>query len=57
MYTIYRIEPDGSESVVACVDDPMDIDIAVEEDLDKIDYNAGYHAVFSGQEPDRPAPF
>lgn len=57
MYTIYRIEPDGTETVVACVDDQMEIGIVFEEDRDKIDYEAGYHIVHEADEPVAPAPF
>lgn len=57
MPTIYRIEPDGTETVVACVDDPMEIGIAIMEDRDKIDYEAGYHPVLEADEPVAPAPF
>ena len=30
MHTIYRIEPDGTETVVACVDDQIEIGIVIE---------------------------
>ena len=43
-YTIYRIEPDGSETVINCVGDEMEIPGAILADQAMIDYNAGYHA-------------
>ena len=52
MYTIYRIEPDGTETVVACLDNPMEIGIAIDEDMDKIDYNARYKTVNNHDEPE-----
>ena len=57
MHTIYRIEPDGTETVVACVDNPMEIGIAIVEDRSKIDYEAVYRAVPEADEPVAPAPF
>ena len=57
MHTIYRIERDGTETVVAFVDDPIEIGIVIDEDRDKIDYEAGYHIVHEADEPVAPAPF
>ena len=44
-YTIYRVERDGTETVVACVDDLLEAGIVIEEDRGNIDFEAGYHAV------------
>lgn len=42
MYTIFRIELDGTKSVVTCVDDAMEIGPAIDADRDAIDYEASY---------------
>ena len=47
MLTIYRIEPDGTETIVAYVDDQCEIGEAIMADRDCIDYEAGYHVVNS----------
>ena len=44
-WLLYRIEPDGSETVVACLDDLAEAGPAILEDRDKIDWEAGYRAV------------
>ena len=42
MYTLYREEPDGTETVVAYVDDQLMIGCIIDEDRTKIDYNPAY---------------
>lgn len=37
-YTIYRVEKDGTRSVVACVDDKREIGVEIYADRDKIDW-------------------
>jgi hypothetical protein len=44
MYTLVRIEKDGTETVVAYVDDQLEIGCAIDEDRQKIDYEAHYRA-------------
>lgn len=41
-YTLYRIEPDHTETVVAYLGDQCEIGCAIDEDRQKIDYNPGY---------------
>ena len=41
-WTIYRREPDGTENVVAFVDDPSEIGVVMDEDRQKIDYEPLY---------------
>lgn len=40
--TVYRIEPDGSETEIAFIDSAQEFGIVIDEDRDKIDYDAGY---------------
>jgi len=47
MLTIYRIEPDGTETIVAYVDDQCEIGDVIYADRDNIDYEAGYRVVNS----------
>ncbi len=47
-WVLYRIEPDGSETVVACLDDLAEAGPAILEDRGKIDYEAGYRAENNG---------
>ena len=42
MYTLYRVEPDKTETIVAYIDDQMEIGCAIDEDRKKIDYEAQY---------------
>ena len=42
MYTLYRKEKDGTETVVAFIDDQIEIGCAIDEDRKKIDYEAQY---------------
>ena len=44
-YTVYRMERNGTETVVACVDDLSEVGQIVCEDREKIDWEAGYHVV------------
>ena len=41
--TVYRIEPDGSETEIAFIDSPQEFGIVIDEDRQKIDYEAGYY--------------
>lgn len=43
-WVIYRTDPDGSRTVVACVDDQSEIGTTMDEDRDKIDFEARYEA-------------
>ena len=50
-WTIYRREPDGTENIVAFVDDPAEIGVVMDEDRQKIDYEPLYRtACDDGQE-------
>lgn len=40
---VYRIEPDGSETVIGYAPDLTEAIIIIEEDREKIDYDIGYH--------------
>ena len=42
MYTLYRVEPDKTETIVAYIDDQLEIGCAIDEDRKKIDYEAQY---------------
>lgn len=42
MYTLYRKEKDGTETVVAYVDDQVEIGCAMDEDRQKLDYEPTY---------------
>ena len=41
--TVYRIEPDGSETEIAFIDSPQEFGIVIDEDRQKIDYEVGYY--------------
>lgn len=47
--TVYRTERDGTETVIACVDDMPDACIVIEEDMRKIDWETGYRVVTEGE--------
>lgn len=47
MFAIYRIEPDGTETLVAYVDDEQEIGVTIYADRDNVDYEPGYHVVNS----------
>lgn len=49
-YTVYRMEQNGGETVVACVDDLSEVGQIVCEDREKIDWEAGYHVINEGEE-------
>ena len=42
MYTLYRKEQDGTKTIVAFVDDQIDIGCVMDEDREKLDYEAVY---------------
>lgn len=42
-YAIRRKDPDGSDEVIAYVDDARDIGTAIDEDRRKIDWEPVYH--------------
>ena len=44
-YTVYRIELDGSETLVAYMDSFGEYEAIKAADRDKIDFEAGYHCV------------
>jgi len=46
--TVYRIEPDGSETEIAFIDSPQEFGIVIDEDRQKIDYEAGYCYSWTG---------
>lgn len=46
--TVYRIEPDGSETEIAFIDSPQEFGIVIDEDRQKIDYEAGYYYSWIG---------
>ena len=52
MYTLYRKEKDGTETIVAYVDDQIEIGCAIDEDRQKIDYEALYRAENEGAHHD-----
>lgn len=44
-YTIYRIEPDGSETIIGTAYDAGEASLMIDADRDNIDWDAGYHWV------------
>ena len=42
MYTLYRVEKDRTETIVAYIDNQLEIGGAIDEDRKKIDYEAQY---------------
>ena len=45
MYSIYRIERDGSETLIGFVNDlKTEWQLLIDADRDNIDFEAGYHA-------------
>lgn len=49
-YTVYRVELDGSETVIGCTDNWAEAVQIIDADKDVIDYNAGYHWVHDSNE-------
>lgn len=49
-YTVYRVELDGSETVIGCTDNWAEAVQMIDADKDVIDFNAGYHWVHDGEE-------
>jgi len=41
--TIYRIEKDGTETVIGCADNTADASMIVDADKENVDWEAGYH--------------
>ena len=48
-YTVYRVDTDGSEQVVACTDDLCEVGQIIDEDRGKIDWDADYRVVPEGR--------
>lgn len=48
MYTVYRIERDGTETVIACIDNIEELNLVMAADRDQVDFDAGYHIVNNG---------
>lgn len=46
--TVYRIEPDGSETEIAFIDSQQEFGIVIDEDRQKIDYEAEYYCSGTG---------
>ncbi len=44
-WTIYRIDPDGSRTVVGCTDDQAEIGCIIDEDRHGIDWEAEYDVI------------
>ena len=44
-YMIYRIEHDGSETIIGCAEDAVEATLIIEADKEQIDWDAGYHWV------------
>lgn len=44
-YTLYRIERDGSETIIGTAYNISEASIMIDNDRDCIDYEAGYHWV------------
>ena len=44
-YMIYRVEKDGSESIIGCAVDAVEAALVIEADRENIDWEAGYHWV------------
>ena len=44
-YTLYRIELDGSETVIGTAYDAAEASLMIDNDKDAIDFDAGYHWV------------
>lgn len=44
-YTLYRIEQDGSETIIGTAYNISEASIMIDNDRDCIDYEAGYHWV------------
>ena len=42
-YTVYRIELDGSETVIGCADNWPEAVQMIDADKDNVDFDAGYH--------------
>lgn len=42
-YIVYRTDPGGDKTVVACVDDPSEVGQVIIEDRAKIDWEPDYH--------------
>lgn len=51
IYTVYRVERDGQQTVVACVDDLSEVGSIISEDRQKIDFEAAYIAEREDYEP------
>jgi hypothetical protein len=43
MWVIYRIEQDGSETIIGTANDVGEAALVIDNDKDNIDYDAGYH--------------
>ena len=52
-YTLYRIEKDGSETIIGTARDAGEASRLIDADKDSIDWEAGYHWV---HEDDKKAP-
>ena len=48
-YTVYRLEKNGSETVIGCADDPIQAAILIDEDRRKIDWEASYRWHYEGK--------
>ena len=46
MYTLYREEADETRTVVAYIDNQLEIGCAIDEDRQKLDYEAKYLVVW-----------
>lgn len=44
-YTLYRIEKDGSETIIGTARDAGEASLLIDADKDSIDWEAGYHWV------------
>lgn len=45
---IYRIERDGTETIIGCAEDAVEAALIIEADKEIIDWEAGYHWVREG---------
>ena len=44
-WTIYRIDPDGSRTVIGCTDDQAEIGCIIDEDRQGIDWEPEYDVI------------
>ena len=42
-YMIYRVEKDGTESIIGCAVDAVEAALVIDADRETIDWEAGYH--------------